>query len=274
MRNLLFDGDMLVYRMTAAVEERSPFNKDILIKADPEEAWHCVELRIQECVDQVQEYFDTSDTNVILCFSNRSNYRKDVNPTYKSNREGKEKPVLYSEILDKCFRVYHCEDWLNIEADDVMGILQDDSSVIITGDKDLNQIPGYHLSLIYPDEGVYEVDEYQGHTMFLEQCLSGDSVDGYYGCPDIGKKKAADIIAKSRAWSTIVKTYQSSMSPKSQTVTLESGAKRTKKLQSVNLGLGESEALVTARCAYILRHSTEYNKETGEVNLWQPTGVY
>jgi hypothetical protein len=59
------------------------------------------------------------------------------------------------------------------------------------------------------------------------------------------------------------------MSPKSTTVTTEGGKKRTKKLKSYNLGLGEADALLTARCAYILRNEDEYDKDTGEVKLWE-----
>jgi DNA polymerase-1 len=265
---LLFDGDMLAHRMSAAVEERSPFNKDIIVKADPEEAWNCIELRIQECERIAWEAFE-EDTEVVLCFSSPRNYRKDVNPEYKSNRKGKEKPVVFKEMVERCKRNYDYEEWDGIEADDVMGILQNENTIIVTGDKDLLQIKGHHMNLINPEADLKYVTESEGMKLFYEQCLSGDSVDGFYGCPKIGKKKAKDILEKDGyTWSTVVKTYEAAMSPKTQTVTTDSGAKRIKKLKQYNLGLGEADALLTARCAYILRNEDEYNKDTGEVKLW------
>jgi DNA polymerase-1 len=259
--------------MSAAVEERSPFNKDIVLRADPEEAWHCIELRVEECERIVMDHFDVDEVESIMCFSSSTNYRKDVNPTYKANRKGKEKPLVFSEMVAKANRIYHSETWTNIEADDVMGILQGDDSVIVTGDKDLNQIAGYHLNLINPESGIYEVTEAAGNELFYTQCLSGDSVDGFYGCPGIGKKKAEKVIQDHGcSWKAVVDTYKAAMSPKSKTVTTDSGVKRSVKLKSVNLGLGEAEALLTARCAYILRNEDEYNKDTGEVKLWRNGG--
>ena len=270
---LLWDGDMLVFRMAAAVEERSPFNKEIVLSADPEDAWSCVELRIAECERIVMEHFDIPTCESVLCFSSPTNYRKTVDPNYKGNRKGKSKPIVYNETVDRCKRNYPWEEWENIEADDIMGILQTEDTIIVTGDKDLNQIEGYHLNLIDPEAGVYSTTAEEGMRMFWEQCLSGDSVDGYYGCPQIGKKKAQGILSASGSWSNpwslIVNAYKAAMSPKSRSEVTEGGKKRTVKLKSYNLGLGEKEALMTARCAYILRNEDEYNKETGEVNLWE-----
>lgn len=271
---LLFDGDMLCHRMAAAVEERSPFNKEIIIKADPEEAWNCIELRIQECERIAWEEFE-EDIDTIITFSSPRNYRKDVNPEYKSNRKGKEKPIVFKEMVERCKRNYDCEEWDGIEADDVMGILQKEDTIIVTGDKDLLQIEGYHMNLINPEAGIKFVTYAEGMELFWTQCLSGDSVDGFYGCPKIGKKKALQVIQDNNGltpWERIVNTYKEAMSPKTQTVTTDSGVKRIKKLKQYNLGLGESDALMTARCAYILRNESEYNKDTGEVKLWQNGG--
>jgi hypothetical protein len=68
----------------------------------------------------------------------------------------------------------------------------------------------------------------------------------------------------------VVDTYKAAMSPKSRSELTEGGKKRTIKLKSYNLGLGEKEALMTARCAYILRNEDEYNRETGYAKLWTP----
>lgn len=266
----LFDGDMLVFMLCRAVEEWSPFDKTVLLSADPEKTWSVIQMRVDQCCEIIDEHFG-KECDPVIVFSHKDNYRKVVNPSYKSNRTG-EKPVLYERMVKKCHTHYVSEEWANLEADDVMGIMQDEESVIVTGDKDLLQITGYHLSLRDPEAGVITITPAEGMKLFHTQCLSGDSVDGYYGCPSIGKVKATKIVEACRGsmWSDIVSTYQSAMSPKSKTIVNDSGSKRTVKLVSKNLGLGESDALLTARMAYILRDEKDYNKETGEVNLWTP----
>lgn len=266
---ILFDGDMLVYRFCKACEERNPFDKTKIMRADPEETWRTIELRIDQCVKAVEDRFD-EDVDITICFSSRSNYRKVINPSYKANRVD-DKPVLYWDMKAKVCRLFHTEEWLNLEADDVMGILQNEDTVICSGDKDMTQIVGYHLSLIDPESGVYEVAQPAADFMFRTQCLSGDSTDGYYGCPGIGKTKAEAIISESTNWwKDVVDTYSSAMSPKTQRVKTEGGKYRVLKLTSKNLGLGEADALLTARMAYILRNDDDYNHETHEVKLWVP----
>ena len=270
---ILFDGDLLVHRMCAACQENSPFDKTVVIQADPEETWRCIEMRIEQIENIVEDYFIGTPMDTIITFSSPKNYRKVVNPDYKSNRKGVAKPVLFADMVEKTKRLYTCEVWDNIEADDVMGIMQGEDTIICTGDKDLLQIPGYHINMIDPESGVFTVTEVDGMELFYKQCLSGDSVDGYYGCPKIGKKKAQAIFDTTNpftVWDTIVRTYEDAMSPKSKTVTNGSGSKRVVKMKPVNLGLGEADALMTARMAYILRHKSDYNRETGEVNLWTP----
>ena len=273
---LLFDGDMLVYRFCAACQEVNPFDKSIVEKACPYETWNTIEMRINQCHDIAYDFMldnelqgGASSVNIVLCFSSERNFRKEVNPEYKANRT-QPKPVLYHEMVEKCRRLYDTETWDGLEADDVLGILSDEYSVIVSGDKDLLQIEGYHLNLIDPEDGIHYVDEKSADFLFKVQCLSGDSTDGYYGCPGIGKKKAEAIIgnAFSNWWPNVVTTYENAMTPKTKTVKTEGGKKRTIKLKSVNRGLGEKDALMTARMAYILRHDYEY--KDGEVKLWQP----
>jgi DNA polymerase-1 len=80
------------------------------------------------------------------------------------------------------------------------------------------------------------------------QTLTGDSVDGFSGCPKIGKVTAQKILNDKKLplkeqWELVVKTY----------------AKE---------GLLEHDAFQQAQVARILRHG-EYNKKTGEVTRWQ-----
>ena len=265
---LLVDADMLVFFICSACEEWSPFNKELLLEADPEKTWKGIETRLERCVEQCHDYFDETP-EIVLCFSPKKNYRYDVFPDYKSNRKGKSKRVLYTQMKEKCERLYHCEQWDNIEADDVMGIMQEKDTVICTGDKDLLQIPGFHLNLRDPDSGVFTITEEEGMKLFYRQCISGDPVDGYHGIPMVGKQKAIkELETFGYNFTTVVNMYAKAMTPKTKTTTSAGGTKKIVRMKSVNRGLGYADALLTARLAYILRYPTDY--VNGEVKLWEP----
>lgn len=263
MRTLLFDADMLIYRMCAACEERSPFNKEILLKADPEETWRAIELRVSECLDFAQAFFEES-VEVVMCLSPiGKTFRYDVDENYKANRKGVVKPVLLGEMRNKLFAEYDVMMFERAEADDLLGILADgDNTIIVSEDKDLLQIESWHMKLSEPEFVRYVADK-EGTEMFFEQCISGDPVDGYYGVPGIGKKKAQKLLRENGYnWTTVVSAYTSAMSPKS---------KNGKKIESYNLGLTEGDALKTARLAWILKDEREYDKERCKIRLWSPT---
>ena len=94
------------------------------------------------------------------------------------------------------------------------------------------------------DEGVFEVTQEQADYNHLLQTLTGDSVDGYSGCPGIGPKRAEKIL-ETCDWDSVVSAYNKA-------------------------GLEEQDALVQARVARILRWG-EYDKRKKEPILWNPS---
>lgn len=257
---LLFDADMLIYRFCCACQEDSPFNKELVLKACPTETWDTIQMRVKQCVELASAHFDESIEVVMVLSPKEKTFRYDLFPEYKANRKDIVKPVLLSEMYKKIQKEYHTEIWDNLEADDVLGVLADQGNTcIVSNDKDLKQIETNHMSLSEPEFIEYS---YYGEQFFLKQCIAGDSTDGYYGVPGIGMKKAEKILnAKGWTWDTVVSCYTEAMSPKT---------KNGKKVESVNLGLTEEDALLNARMAYILKEKEEYNSEAGTVNYWTP----
>lgn len=141
-------------------------------------------------------------TYFILCFSDRSRryFRHDVDPSYKAHRKGGEKPLCIKALREWVYATYDCEEMTGLEADDVMGILatapDNRASIIVSVDKDMDQIPGLHLNPMKLDEGVYEVTEIDAERHLWFQVLCGDSVDGYPGCPGVGPVTANRILDK------------------------------------------------------------------------------
>ena len=86
--------------------------------------------------------------NVICCLSDRNgNFRKQVDPTYKSNRRGTRKPTGYAPLVDWVRKEYSTMSKPLTEADDIMGILSTmpknkGKCIIVSDDKDMKTIPG------------------------------------------------------------------------------------------------------------------------------------
>lgn len=246
-RTLLIDGDILLYGESAAVEIEMDWGDDWwTLHGDAREAKERVDIWVAD----IKELLEADD--VILTLTDNDNWRKDVLPTYKANRKGKRKPVVYNELKRYAIDTYKTALYPTLEADDVMGILQtdpanDNDTVIVSEDKDMMTIPGKLYRPIRPEEGIQYISLEQANYNHYKQALMGDSTDGYAGCPGIGPKTAEKILKQaddSECWGLIVAAYEKA-------------------------GLTEEDALTQARVARILRHG-EYNHKKEEVNLWTP----
>lgn len=246
-RTLLIDGDILLYVESSAVEIEMDWGDDWwTLHGDAREAKERVDIWVAD----IKELLEADD--VILTLTDNANWRKDVLPTYKANRKGKRKPVVYNELKRYAIDTYKTALYPTLEADDVMGILQtdpanDNDTVIVSEDKDMMTIPGKLYRPIRPEEGIQYISLEQANYNHYKQALMGDSTDGYAGCPGIGPKTAEKILKQaddSECWGLIVAAYEKA-------------------------GLTEEDALTQARVARILRHG-EYNHKKEKVNLWTP----
>ena len=140
-RTLLIDGDILLYQESMAVEEEFDWGDDWwTLYGDLREAQERVDVWLLE----IKELLDATD--LLLTLTGHNNWRKKVLPTYKSNRKGKRKPVVYKALKQYVVDTYKTAFFDRLEADDVMGILQTDPSnsfetVIESEDKDMMTIP-------------------------------------------------------------------------------------------------------------------------------------
>lgn len=234
---LLLDGDIVAY--TAAIKAETPVNW-----GDGLWTLHAFEQDVMEEIDEVtSKLLTTADcTEVVTALSDKDNFRKTVDPTYKANRKNIRKPMLLQFAKDYMYEKYNGVIWKNLEADDVLGIMatEDDEAIIWSTDKDLKTIPGKHLV----DSEIITRSEEEGQYWFYFQTLIGDLTDNYSGCPKVGAKTAEKILSVDASWNAVVVAF-------------------------MKAGLSEEYALTQARLARIL-HAGEYDKETGEVNLWTP----
>lgn len=137
-----------------------------------------------------------------LLFSGPGNFRYEIFPEYKANRNKSHRPYYESLLKETLVNDYGAEQTIGEEADDQLGIRQytdwfngNDDSVLATLDKDLNMIPGLHYNW---DKGTMtDVTLKAADRWFYTQLLMGDPTDGVQGIPGMGIKTAEKVLSYS-----------------------------------------------------------------------------
>ena len=134
------------------------------------------------------------------------NYRDDIYPDYKqtATRVAGRKVKLphFNETKEYLYSLPSVIVAENEEADDLLGIMTTSypQSVVISSDKDLDQLPGNHWNpgILLADKKprYYQQSVEAANRFFLKQMLMGDAVDKIPGLPGLGVKTANLIIEK------------------------------------------------------------------------------
>ena len=218
----LIDGDILRYQVGYACEDKSylVLDKDFdatdpmyvaasFKKKKDAEKWinkeSCYILQevilpkpfeiVEYILDHIKSkiLFRTDADDYETFLTGGKSFRKDLHPDYKAHRDTSHKPVYYSRIgsylIDHWNARYARE---GLEADDELGILQTDDTVIVTTDKDLDTIPGWHYNWVKDKK--YYINEYDAIYNLWLQMLTGDPVDNIKGLPKIGTVKAKKLL--------------------------------------------------------------------------------
>lgn len=194
----LIDGDILVYRIGFASNDTS----DKLAIA-----------RMAEFLEELVMRPDVGDYKGFLTGS--TNYRNEIAKTapYKGNRTG-EKPIHYDLLRQYLVSAWAFTEVQEQEADDAIGIAayefdSVDDYLIMTLDKDLDMIRGWHYNFVKNDK--YLIEEYEGIINFYRQILTGDRVDNIIGLKGIGPKKADKILkdckTEKELYDAVLKAY-------------------------------------------------------------------
>lgn len=197
----LIDGDILVYRIGFASEGES---KGVAIS------------RMAEFVEELVMIPDVGDYQGFLTGSN--NYRVEIakEAPYKGNRKAP-KPEHYDLLREYLTLSWGFRMVDGQEADDAIGIaayeMEEDSYLIMTIDKDLDMIRGWHYNFI---KGIrYRIDECDTLRHFYTQILTGDRVDNIPGLKGVGPKKAEKILGtaskESELFEAVLKAYDNDL---------------------------------------------------------------
>ena len=188
LKTMLVDGDLLAYKITSALEEAIEWEDDV---------WtlHCNLDHCKQFWKQSIAYYmrHTNSAMAIICFSDVSNFRKELDLEYKSFRKAIRKPVAYKPLRLWIEETHRCTSFPYLEGDDTLGLLATgkykNNAVIVSGDKDMRTIPCPQVCIV--DDQIEIIDENLADYNFCTQVLKGDSSDGYSGLVGCGTIKAS-----------------------------------------------------------------------------------
>lgn len=257
-RTLLVDADIFAFAAASATEGVFLFDgpgRPPAVAKNLDAAFEKARRDIDTIANKLKA------TKVIVCLTDDvredgtlDNFRCDFYPAYKHKRTTVRRPSTLREVKDFYEKHYETYRRPRLEADDCMGILSTHRTlvpgerVIVSGDKDMQTIPGL---LFNPakDKAVRRISEEAANRYFMQQAITGDTTDGYPGCRGLGAKSKAvallgEVSSLEDMWAVVVDAFESK-------------------------GFTAEDALVQARCARILRAS-DWDFAARRPRLWVP----
>ena len=281
MRTALLDGDVFCFQAAAAVQR-------VINWGDGDDDDSCLytmhsdiddaKLTLDATIADLQEL--TGADRVVFALTDKVNWRTEVLPTYKGNRKNVVRPLVLADLRQYARDTYEVWERPGLEGDDILGILATNNAavpgekLIVTIDKDLHTIPGFHLNSGKRHEGFYEVTLEEADRFHILQGIAGDQTDGYTGCPGLGWTKAVEFL--NEPFKLEPQPYVISRGKRKG----EEGIKWVKAEGEFPLwdcivslyaraGFNEEYALQQFRVARILR-SSDYDFKKKEPILWTP----
>lgn len=201
---LIVDGDIFAYQGAAGAEEVTNWGTDDndgcqwAVTADERVARKYMDNALEELMDNL------GGDHLVVTLSDTLNWRKEVLPSYKSNRATTRKPIILPQARAYLREKYAAWQRPKLEGDDLLGILSGLNTlpgiatpgdrIMVTKDKDMSTLPGLHYRVHQTILGVFEVSLAEANLFHLRQGLAGDPTDGYAGCPGWGMKTAEEFL--------------------------------------------------------------------------------
>ena len=241
---LLIDADVLAFEASVVAEESIHWKDELwTVHAD-------MALAKARVINRIQEFRENLKTeNVVLCLSDRANFRRKLNPDYKANRSKSRLPIILRQVKQWIIDELGGVLWANLEADDVISILatdkaMDEETIVVSIDKDFKSVPGIFFD--YNKGEYHHPSEEEADNYHLIQTIAGDHTDGYSGVPGVGVVKAQRMLEGcGYTWDTVVGAYE-------------------------DKGMTEQDALMNAWMARLLRADNYCFRTNTIKRLWTP----
>lgn len=140
----LWDGDTLVWRY--GWSESRP----------------AVTANLRNFIKKYTDAYELESHKFFIGNTKHTQFRYKLDKEYKANRTDSKRPPLEKYVRSLLIAEHDAVICKKMEADDALGIVQCDmlskgvDSVILTNDKDLDMIPGYHIDLDYKRQVKYK----------------------------------------------------------------------------------------------------------------------
>lgn len=189
------------------------------ITVDPEaHVYHSAKHMIEGACDKIEKKFGEEVCPIVL-MDGDGNFRSRIATIrpYKGTRHVHAKPLMYNNIRQYLLDNWGAEVVHGQETDDEMAIRQTDCrdvgdpSIIVSLDKDMLQVSGWHLN---PNKGFKRVGLKEGRVRQYRQCITGDAVDNIGGAFKCGPKSAECItenMSERVMWNLVVDKYGESI---------------------------------------------------------------
>jgi DNA polymerase-1 len=157
------------------------------------------------CLTFVDRLVDEAEvTDVQGYLSGKDNFRYGIFPEYKLNRKSKPIPKWLASCRHRLQHEFNTVVMDGAEADDGLAIGQSqappESTIIISIDKDMKQVPGWHyqweqtrLGVVVAEAKKFFVTPEEAMRYFYHQLIVGDHGDGIKGVVGCGKKAALPL---------------------------------------------------------------------------------
>lgn len=183
----IIDGDGIVYACGFM------FDKATEERGGEEEPLHVLYGAVKGMVHSLTDAAWCDEYELYI--SGSTNFRIDMYPEYKANRASAPQPTKKAEIRAYMRVSLGAILTDGIEADDACGIAvwkNMANTVLVSVDKDLNMIPGYHYNYHakHKSKGVYYISPLDAIRTFYKQVLKGDATDNVPGVFRVTGKKA------------------------------------------------------------------------------------
>ena len=184
----LFDSDIFAYRAASACEDEDEATAQRTLDRLIVDTLMCG-------VDNI--YPDCFVDSWSMHLTGKNNFRYQIATTvpYKGNRVDKPKPKHLAFLRSHLVKEWGASISEGEEADDTIAIEATklgDNCVIVSLDKDLDQIVGWHYNFV-KRIGYYITPE-EGLVKLYTQMITGDAADNIKGLFRVGPVKAAKII--------------------------------------------------------------------------------
>ena len=243
-KTLLIDADVLAFEASVIAEESIEWKEEMwTVHADMALA----KARIVNRVEEFKEKLQADD--IVMALTDRANYRRILNPDYKSNRSKSRLPIILKQVKKWIIEEMDGQLWPNLEADDVISILatdkkMDEETIIVSIDKDFKSVPGIYYD--FNKDETHHVSQEDADRYHLIQTLMGDATDGYSGVPKVGAVTAKRLLDKEGYdWDVVKKCYE-------------------------DVGLTENDALMNAWMARLLQADNYCFRTNTIKKLWTP----